>query len=59
MMYLTPPTKRGLNHYWRGEGTKTLCRKTEGRHADYVLSETPRPDVRLCYQCERKAVCKR
>ena len=34
--------QRGLNHYWRGEGTKTLCRKTEGRHADYVLSERNR-----------------
>lgn len=53
--YLTPPTPRGRNHIWRGDGTLTLCSSTEGRHAAYVLADAPRPDALLCLQCERIA----
>ena len=53
--YLTPPSSRGRNHLWRGEGTKTLCSRTEGRHANYKRAETPRADARMCLQCERIA----
>ena len=53
--YLTPPTARGRNHIWRGEGTTTLCSRTESRHASYVLSDKQREDANLCLQCARIA----